>query len=159
MPNNITNQESLSNYIQKDLLKKLKKIKGKFPPISEIVERTLKTLPIKAIYDLRSTNKNFYLLIVKDKSDQLKNRYFIAITLASQSSDLLVSLAREYIKENMDLKLIQYSIHPKHYRVNLLLLKELNKIEDYKDSVEFLKPIRQSFRKKLEKITHSIENK
>ena len=159
MSDNSTDQESLSNYIQKDLLKKLKKIKGKFPPISEIVERNPKTLPIKAIYDLRSTNKNFYLLLVKDKSNQLKKRYFIANTLASQSSDLLVSLAREYIKENEDLKLIQYSIHSKHYRVNLLLLKELKRIEDYKDSIELLIPIRQSFRKKLEKIKTSIENK
>lgn len=152
-------QKSLMSYIQKEIIKNLKKIKGKFPPLSEIVDRTTKILPIKAVYDLSSIHKNFYLFIIKNYSKQPKRRYFLAITLAFQSSDLLVSLARDYIRDNKELKLIQYSIHPVHHRVNLLLMKELTKIKDYEDSIELLIPMRQSFRKKLDKIKTFLENK
>ncbi len=152
-------QDSLSTFVKnlKDVSKK--KIKGKFPPISELVNKVPKTLKINAILDLSSTAKNFYLFIVKNHSNQQKIRYFLTVSLATQSSDLLVSLAREYVTTHKDLKLIQYSIHPIHNRVNLLLLKELKIIEDYKDSIELLKPIRQNFRRKLEKIKTSIEIK
>lgn len=153
-------QAALAGYIKKELANPLiKKIKGKHPPISEIVERDTKTLPIKAIYDLTPTDKNFYLLIVKNYSKQPKIRYLLGNSLASQSSDLLVLLASDFIKKDDNLKLIQYSIHPSHHRINLMLLKEIKKNEDYPTSINLLKSFRQIFRKKLDKIKTSLENK
>jgi len=152
-------QDSLSTFVKRIKGMGKKAIKGKFPPISELVDKAPKTLKINAILDLSDTAKNFYLFMVKNHSNQPKVRYFLAISLASQSSDLLVSLARDLVLKGENLRLIQYSIHPIHNRVNLLLLKELKKIADYEDSIDLLNSIRQSFRKKLEKIKTLIEDK
>jgi len=159
MSMNQFNQKSLSDFIQKDLIKVIKKIKGKHPPISEIADKQIKILKIKAVYDLNPKSGIYYLFIVKNHSNQPKIRYFLTISLASQSSDLLVSLAKEELKREAELKLIQYSIHPEHNRVNLLLLKELMTMTDYSETISSFKAIRQSFRKKLDKIKTLIENK
>ena len=159
MQDNLNDSPSLSTYIKSTVLNNLKKIKGKFPPISESVKGIPNILQVKAIYDLAGDLKYFYLILVKNHSKPPKLRYFLAKMLASQSSDLLVSLARELIRPNDDLRLIQYSIHPTHHRVNLLVLKELLQVSDYTSSIELLNKLRLSFWKKLESLTKYIISK
>ncbi len=107
-------------------------------------------------YDLSEKFKNLYLFIVKNYLKQPKERYFLAVILASQSSDLLVSLANEFAQKNA-LKLVQYAINPKQLRVSLISLKEIENIEDYSFLVELLKEFRAFFRKMLGKIKNTIE--
>jgi hypothetical protein len=147
----------LNSYIKHDIAKNVKKIRGKHSPISEIFENVPKSLLIEKIYDLRETEKNFFVFIVKNYSKHPKLRFFLAISLANNSSDLLVQLARDIAVRN-DLKLIQYSIFPKTLHVQLLLLKEMIKTEDYTNSIDQLKAFRDGFRIKLRHIKKLIEN-
>ncbi|TFF98901.1 MAG: hypothetical protein EU540_07610 [Promethearchaeota archaeon] len=152
------NQEVLKSYLESNVIKSAIKLKGKFAPFSEPVDKIPKTLQIKRIYNLKEQLKNFFLIIVKNysNSNQPKVRYFLTIILASQSSDFLVSLAKDYATRN-NLKLIQYSLFPKK-RISLLSLKEIRTIEDYSSSIELLKDFKKKFRKTLEKIRNLVEN-
>ena len=152
-----SSQADLKSFIQNEIIKNLKKLRGKHSPISETVDNTPRTLLIEKIYDLSEIYKNFFLLIVKNYSKQPKSRYFLAISLANNSSDLLVQLAMEYTARN-ELKLIQYSIFPKTFRIQLLLLKEIKKIEDFTESIKKLKSFRKEFRFKLGQVKNLIEN-
>jgi len=96
------------------------------------------------------------MIIAKSKNEKLK--YLICITLASQSSDFLVSLARKTIKDEPSLRLLQFSLIPKHLRVNLLCLKEIEHEDDLQGSINLLKEVRSRFRKTLEKITSQMDN-
>ena len=155
MDNSSINQEVLKSYLESNVIKSAIKLKGKFAPFSEPVDKTPKTLPIKRIYNLKEQLKNIFLIIVKNYSNQPKVRYFLAIIIASQSSDFLVSLAKDYATRN-NLKLIQYSIFPKNIRISLLSLKEIRTIEDYLSSIELLKDFKKKFRKTLEKIRNLV---
>lgn len=150
-------QVDLKSFIKDEIIKKVKKIKGKHPPISELVNNVSKSLSIEKIYDIRKKKKYFFLFIVKNYSKQPKLRYFLAILLANNSSDLLVQLARDYAIKH-DLKLIQYSLFPKTLRIQLLLLKEIKEIEDYTNFIEKLNHFRKEFRSKLLKFKKLIEN-
>ncbi len=141
-------EKTFKFYIKNEVIKNAKKLKGKFHPFSELVNSIPKILTIKKCYELKGQLKNFYLILVNNYSKKPKIRYFLAISLASQSSDFLVSLAKKYANEN-GLKLIQFSIYPKTFRINLLSLKELNNVEDYSFSLKLLKQFRKDFRKKL----------
>jgi len=153
-----SNRKELKVFIEKNIIKNMKKVRGKHASIVEIVENTSYPLSMKSIYDLRPKFKNFFLFIAKNYSKQPKLRFFIAIILANNSSDLLVQLARDYaIKKN--LKLIQYSIFPKTLRIFLLSIKEIEKVDEFTNSIENLKGFRHIFRNKLEKLAISIENK
>ncbi len=135
-----------------------KKLRGKFSPISFLIKGTPKTLKIKSIISLGGEYKNFFLFKLKNYMKTPKIRFFLSVSLASQSSDLLVSLAKEFVSESQTLKLIQYSIYPNTLRINLLLLIELDVNQSFSNAVEVLKVIRQEFRKKLDKINKLIEN-
>lgn len=150
-------QINLKSFIKNEIIKKVKKLKGKHAPISELVNNVSKSLSVEKIYDLSEKNKYYFLLIVKNYSKQPKLRYFLAILLANNSSDLLVQLARDYAIKH-DLKLIQYSLFPKTLRIQLLLLKEIKKIEDYTNFIEKLNHFRKEFRSKLVKFKKIIEN-
>ncbi len=150
-------QTDLKSFIQNDIIKNIKKVKAKHAPISEIVDNIPKTLVIEKIYDLQEKFKNFYFFIAKNFSKTPKLRYFLAISLANSSSDLLVQLARDFAVKN-DFKLIQYSIFPKTLRIQLLLLKEIKEVEDYTDLIEKLKSYRIEFRSKLGSVRNLIEN-
>jgi len=149
------NQRDLSGFLQNQVIKKSKKLKGKFAPFSEIIDNELRVLKINKIYDLSEKFKNLYLFIVKNYLKQPKERYFLAVSLASQSSDLLVSLANGFAQKNT-LKLVQYAINPKQLRISLISLKEIEKIEDYSFSVELLKEFRTNFRNMLVKIKNTL---
>jgi len=154
----LTNQKSLKSFIKTQILKTAKKLKGKYNPISELVDNIPRTLKIREIYKIEDSLKNLFLIIVNNYSKQPKVRYFLALILASQSSDLLVSLVKDYATMN-NLKLIQYSLFPKNIRISLLTLTEIQTVEDFSNSIELLKNFRNYFRKTFEKIKNLIENK
>jgi len=149
-------QIDLRSSIKNKIIKDIKKIRGKHAPISEIVDNISKTLTVEKLYDLREKDKNCFLFIVKNYAKTPKLRYFLAITLANNSSDFLVQIAKDYAIKN-DLKLIQYSIFPRMLRIQLLLIKELKQFEDYNNFLEKLTIIRRKFRVKLDKIKNLVE--
>jgi len=152
-----SNQIELKNYLEQNVIKGAKKLRGKFAPISEIVANIQKTLAIETIFDLKPHLKDFFLISVKNDAKQPKNRYFLAIQLASQSSDFLVALSRDFALKH-DLKLIQYSIYPKSLRLMLLSLKEIKKIEEYQKGITILGDIKVKFRNRLGRIINLVES-
>jgi len=150
-------EEDFESFIKSDIIYKIKKVRGKHPPIAENIENKPRSLSVKSIYDLNENLKNFYLITLKNYSKQPKLRYFLVVSFANNSSDLLVQLAREVaLKHN--LKLIQYSIYPKTLRIQLLCMKEIQKIKDYENSINVLKLIRKEFREKLVRLKNLVEN-
>lgn len=153
---NIASQKALKYFLKNNVLKQSRKIRGKFPPFSEIIDNETKILKIIKIYELEILSKNFYLLIVKNYSKHPKERYFLAIKLASQSSDLLVTLSNDFAHKN-SLRLIQYIITPKLHRVSLISLKEIVTIEDYSLSIEILREFRNKFLNILTKVKKQLK--
>ena len=149
-------KENLQSYLKKEIIKDAKRIKKKFPPISEKINGISKSLKIKSIYQLKGKLNNFILITTKNYAKNPKYRYFLAILLASQSSDLLVSLAKEFSKENR-LKLIQFSLYPQHFRVGLFSLKEIHDKNRISEAINLLKEFRITYRKDLEKLGKLIE--
>ena len=149
-------KEKLQNSLKKEILKDAKRIKNKFPPISEMVNGISKSLKIKNIYKLKGNLNNFIFITTKNYIKEPKNRYFLGIILASQSSDLLANLAKEFSKENR-LKLIQFSLYPQHFRVGLFSLKEIQGENKFSEIVNLLKDFRIIYRKDLEKLRKLIE--
>jgi len=152
-----SSQIDLRSFIKNEITKNFKKIRGKHASISEIVDNTSKTLQVEKLYDLREKEKNCFLFIVKNYSKTPKLRYFLAISLANNSSDFLVQIAKDWAVKN-DLKLIQYSIFSRNLRIQLLLLKEIKQYDDYTNFLEKLTIIRGKFRTKLERIKNLVEN-
>ena len=150
-------RENLNTYLKRELLTGSKRLKNKYPPISENIKGVPKSLKIKKIYELKENLKNLYLITVKNYSKKPRYRHFLAILLASQSSDLLVSLAKGFSKEH-NLKLIQFSIYPQHFRVSLFSLKELNTTDNFSESINLLKEFRNKYRKELENLKNLIKN-
>jgi len=155
---NTPETQDLKTFISKEVIGKIKKLKNKYPPISERMGATTNLLEIRSFYDLNEEFKHNYFIIVKNHKKKPKIRYFLAVLLASQSSDLLVSLAKDLLVKNPNLKLVQYSIYPKSSRVSLLCLLELIKVEDFPLSIKTLLGIRKHFRKLLDKLKNLIEN-
>ena len=149
-------KENLQSYLKKEFLKDAKRIKNKYPPISEKVNGIYKSLKIKSIYELKGNLNNFIFITTKNYAKNPRYRYFLAVLLASQSSDLLVSLAKEFSKKNR-LKLIQFSLRPQHFRVGLFSLKEIRNKDKISEAINLLKEFRITYRKDLEKLGKLIE--
>ncbi|MFW9945353.1 MAG: hypothetical protein ACFFDX_00845 [Candidatus Odinarchaeota archaeon] len=147
------------SFLKTEIIKKAKELKGRYPSISEIVDGTPRILKIKNLYEMKEEFKNFYLIKVKNYNNEPKFRHFLAIILASQSSDFLVSIIKEHVKEIGNIKLIQFSIYPKNFRISLLSLKEIRNKDEFLNSVKILKDLRINFKKKLDNIKNLIENK
>jgi len=152
----LDNKENLQSYLKKEILKDAKRIKNKYPPISEKVKGISKSLKIKTIYELKGNFNKLIFIKTKNYAKNPRYRYFLAVLLASQSSDLLVSLAKEFSKKNR-LKLIQFSLYPQHFRVGLFSLKEIHNKNDFSEAVNLLKEYRTIFRKDFEKLGKLIE--
>jgi len=152
--NNI--KENLQSYLKKEVLKNAKRIKNKYPPISEKANGISRSLKVKKIYELNGNLNNFIFITTKNYIKSPRYRYFLAILLASQSSDLLVNLAKEYSKKN-NLKLIQFPLHPQHFRVGLFSLKEIEKKDNLSEVIKLLKAFRILFRKDLDNLGKLIE--
>lgn len=152
------NNKILKDFVEKEVIKSAKKLKGKHFPLSETVDAVPKTLSVKKIYRVEQQLKNLFLLVVRNYRKPPKIRYFLAVQLASQSSDLLVRLAGNYAVKN-DLKLIQYPIYPKTLRISLLALKELNNVQNYSKYIELLGNFKNFFGQKLNKFNELLESK
>ena len=143
-------KNDLKTKIESSLLKDAKKLRGKYLPISEKIMGVQKVLTIKNIYKLSGRLKSFYLITIKDATIKQKRRYFIAIQLASQSSDFLVKIAKKIIRqEEIPFKLIQYAIHPKSLRVTLLCMAELNNENNIADLIKKVEDLRVVFQQKI----------
>jgi len=147
--NQSTNHELLGAFLKKQVIKSSHKLKGSFLPLSEKVDNQQKTLKIKAIYQITDMSSRFYLLVVKNHSKPPNLRYFLLLSFASQSSDLLVRLAKDLVKK-YDLKLAQYQLEKQIPRISLLCLKELKSKGEYGNSLDLLKKIRSIFRKRMD---------
>ena len=154
----ISKDRDLNSFIEKKVINGTKKVKGKKIAIAEVIDNTLISLPVKFVYDMDEKIKKCYFFIVKNHVKQPKLRYYLTISLANNSSDLMVQLAQEFARKN-GLKLIQYSIYPKTVRTQLLSMKEIKNIEDYNNSIEVLKKARKEFRKRLVALKNLVENK
>ena len=133
------------------IIKSSKKLKFKYPPISELINRVPMILKIKNIYELKEDFKNLLFFHTKNHSKEPKERYFIGIALANQSSDYLVNIARNLPTFNQDFKLIQYPLYPQYHRIGLLALREIYREEDISTSMNLLKGFKDAFRKRIEK--------
>ena len=153
----MSDQNDFKIHIKTDIIKASKKVKGKHSPISEVVDDVSRVLNVQAIYDLNQHHKNFYLINVKNYTKKPKIRYYLSVTLANNSSDLLAQLAAEYLNKN-EFKLIQYSIFPETLRVQLLLLKEIKIIGDFTHAIKVLNKIRNEFRNKIVRLKNLVEN-
>ena len=152
-------EKELGTRIKEKLLRDSRRLKERYPPLSDIINGTQLTLQINRLYELSGDLRHFYIMIAKSKkSKNGKVKYLICITLASQSSDFLVSLARTTIKDETSLRLLQFSLIPKHLRLNLLCLKEIENEDDLQGIIDLLKQVRIRFRKTLEKITSQMDN-
>lgn len=151
------NKIALKPYLKSDVIKNAQKLRGKFAAISELIENSQRTLTVQNIFKLRDELKGLFLFSVKNYDKLPKIRYFLAMQLASQSSDFLVALSSDFAIKN-DLKLIQYSVVPKTTRISLLSLKEIKEIEDFEKSIGMLQDFRERFRKKIAKIKDLVEN-
>jgi len=152
-----TNNKDLKDFIEKKAVKNAKRLKGKHFPISEIVDAVPKCLRVKNIYRVEQQFKDIFLIVVKNHHKLPKIRYFLAVQLASQSSDLLARLARNCAVKN-DLKLIQYPIYPKTLRINLLALKELDSVQNFSKWIALLENFKNLFNQKLKKLNELLES-
>ncbi len=150
-------EEDFESFIKSDIIYKTKKVRGKHPPISENIENKPQSLSVKSIYELNENLKNFYFITLKNYLKNPKFRYFLAISFANHSSDLLVQLASEIVKKH-DLKLIQYSIYPKTLRIQLLCMLEIHTSKNYSTSIKVLKSGRKEFRKKLVRMKDLVQD-
>ncbi|MFW9928427.1 MAG: hypothetical protein ACFFD1_03465 [Candidatus Thorarchaeota archaeon] len=139
----------LKNKIKNDLLSKGNKLRNKYPPISEKGNDGLLIQKVKKIFKLKEDFRNFYLIETKSTNHNKEKRYYLALIIASQSSDLLVKIAQNVIIKESDLRLIQFSFHPEHSRVSLALLKELDELSDFDELKTKLNSLRAKFLTKL----------
>ncbi len=153
----LSNPTLLKKFLESNVIKSAKKLKGKFPPISYKVDNIQRALIIKNIFQLTGQLKDLFLIITSNYIKQPKFRYFLAILLATQSSDLIVSISKDFAIKNK-LKLIQYSLFPKNLRINLLSIKEIRNIEEYSKNIDVLKEYKREFRNIMLKIKKLVEN-
>ncbi len=151
------NKKNFNGFIE-ELTIKAKKFKGKYPPISEVVNNEIKLLKIKNIYKIEEKSLKLYLFKIKDHKKKSKYRYFIGNVIASQSSDLLVNLVKNFAV-NKNFKLIQFCLHPNTYRVSLLSLIEINTAELYNEILDNFKKLTIIFKEKLKNLNNISENK
>ena len=152
------NPKILKKYLKNEILKDSHKLKGSFPPISERDGKVEKILKIKKIYSLSGSYQNLFMIKLHDLSDKPKTNYFFAIRLASQSSDLLVALARDLIQDKTKIKLIQFPLYPSNLRITLLALKKYEVLDDPIPNLSELKALKTEFRKRLVQFKKFLAN-
>ena len=151
-------KNNLKISIENELLENAKKLREKYPPISENIEGVQKVYPIKKVYQLFNEFKNFYLIIISDSSIEKKIRYFLTIRLASLSSDFLVKLAKYIMKEkNLSFQLIQFSLHPNNSRISLLCLSELKNFDEFMALRQKFNAIKSAFQENMEKVIKLLD--
>ena len=139
----------LKEKIKRDLLIKATKLNNKYPPISDKIDDRLRVQKIEKIFQLKEDYQNFYLIITKPKNDNKEKKYYLALVVANQSSDLLVKIAKKLVSNEGHIQLIQFPFHPKHFRVSLAFLRELEEFMDIDELKNKLNSLRTKFLMKL----------
>ena len=142
----------LKDKIKKNLLSKGIKLRNKYPPISQRSDEKVLIEKIRSLFQLQKDFNNFYLIITKSTNKRKDKKFYLAIILASQSSDLLAKIAKYIVINEEKIRLIQYSFHPEHLRVSLALLRELDEFIDFDDIKTKLSSLRTQFLRKLNNI-------
>lgn len=142
----------LKEKIKNELLSKGTKLRHKYPPISQKSDNEIYIEKIKAIFQLHEDFKNFYLLITKPTNIHKQKNYYLAIVIASQSSDFLVKIAKQVMINEEKIDLIQFAFYPEHFRVNLVLLRMLDEFLDFNDLKTKLISLKTQFLAKLNNI-------
>jgi hypothetical protein len=127
-----------------------KKIKGKCLPI----QTHTGVEPIQQIFTFDSSRKNFpYIFIVT------KTHYYLGITLARQSSDFLVNLAKKIISEKKITKinLMQYMLPKDISSLKLIIFRELIQEVDFNSTQKELTDIQTQFTEKQQKIIDLVK--
>ena len=154
----MTNKSKFELFIKNTILQEANQLKGKYAPLSEIIDKIPRTLSIKKIYNLTGKLKDYFFIMVRNHKNNPKIRYFIAYKLASQSSDFLVQLAKTFAKEH-NLNLIQYSIYPQLIgRISLLSFIEIKSPDEYSKVLEIFELFRNNFRTKMITLKKIVEH-
>lgn len=126
-------------------------IKGKYAPIQDqdgIQE-------VECIWVLAAVKQNLPVLFIK-----IQKKYFIGVTLARQSSDLLGMIGKKVIKNHWKSKipkyLIQYRLPKDLNSLKLILYCEWAEFEEYEKIISQLVDIQEYFQKSIEKIADLI---
>ena len=148
-------KKELKKQVKALILIDAKRLKEKYGTISENIKGVQKILTIKEIYQLNKL-KDFFLITVSDSSTSPKIQYFLSIMLASQSSDFLVNIAKSIIKqEKTGFRLIQFLLHPKSLRTNLLCLLDLNDPKELDTLIEKLEKVRKLFKERIDNLINA----
>ena len=147
----IINME-IKEKIKKNLLSKGTKLRNKYPPISQRSDNEVNIEKIKAVFQLSEDFNNSYLIITKPTNRHKEKNYYLAMVIASQSSDLLVRIAKNVMINEEKIHLIQFTFHPEHFRVSLALLRKLDEAMDFDEIKTKLFSLRTQFLAKLNNI-------
>ena len=126
-------------------------IKGKLAPLLE--QHGIQE--VESIWILSAVKQNLPVIFIKKQ-----NKYYMGITLARQSSDLLVAIGKKIIKNNwkndVPKYMVQYRFPKDLNSLKLVLYCEWAEIDQYKEILESLIRIQEKFLDCLEKIAESI---
>ena len=122
---------------------KLQKVRGQFSPIiinSIVVDLT-------NVYKF-GENLFFPLFYLKTR-----DKHFLGITIAKQSSDIVNILAKQFLKQysgtftpKKQLKILEYHFPNDNHHLKLLVLVEWTEIEDHNTLIQILTETQKNFR-------------
>lgn len=128
-----------------------KKIKGKCLPI----QTHSGVEAIQQIFTFDSKRKNFPFIFIVTKT-----HYFLGITLARQSSDFLVNLAKAIISKQKITKinLMQYMFPKEFTSLKLIVFRDITQEEEFHNTLEELSLLQTYFIENQQHIIESIIN-
>jgi len=128
-----------------------KKIKGKYLPI----QTHTGIESIEQIFTFDSQRKNYPFIFMVTKT-----HYYLGITLARQSSDFLVNLAKKMISDYKITKinLMQYMLPKDISSLKLILFREIGQAIELNDIIKDFSEIQTRFIAKQQKIIDSIKD-
>jgi len=128
-----------------------KKIKGKCLPI----QTHSGVEAIQQIFTFDSKRKNFPFIFIVTKT-----HYFLGITLARQSSDFLVNLAKAIISKQKITKinLMQYMFPKEFTSLKLIVFRDISQEEEFHNTQEELSLLQTYFIENQQHIIESIIN-
>ncbi len=154
---NNPNLKIFEHFLKETIITSKNKIKGSHMPLSESADKIKTILLVRKVFHIVSEGNYLFLIIGKSKQKPSSKSYYLMAQLAAQSSDLLVRIAEKFAKTN-GLRLVQYSLMPKTFRVGLFALKIINTAEEYSKAIALLEQFRAEFQLNLKKISNLMGN-
>jgi hypothetical protein len=147
------------NRLRKDILNEFgenaQKLRGDFPPLSIKENDQILTMKIKNIYRLDDLSNRIILINVYNYDGPPKYLNFLSIIATSQSSDLIVELSKDLAIE-MHFNLVQYPIFQGNYRVSLLALRRLTKLDEINTLIPKLNQFKKDLQRRLKKVKELV---